>query len=234
MKLLAFIFTVLISSICISQNNEMCDAPFIDVIGTAEQEVVPDMIYIEITLSEKVVNRKNYTIVEQENNLRAQLKALNISLDQLSLSDSNTYILRNRRRETGVKITKEFMLLVHTSDEVSNVFRALNEINIKEASIAKTEHSKITEIRKEVRKEAIRAAKEKAGYLLEAIDEELGKPIEVREHNTNSSYSNGFVAQSNINRPNASFASLELDSGQVMFQSFKVKFSYYIKYAIKQ
>lgn len=225
MRILFIIITLLTFSICASQNIETSSQPFIEVIGTATKEVIPDKIYIEITLSEKVVNRKSYTIVEQENNLKAKLNALNISLDQLSLSDSNTYILRNKRRETGVKLTKEFMLLVHTSEEVTNVFRALNEINIKEASIEKTEHSKITDIRKEVRIEAIKAAKEKANYLLEAIDEELGEPIEVRENNE-SSYRSTF-AQSNI-------ASVTInDVNQVAFETFEVKFSYYIKYAIK-
>ncbi|MCD2260573.1 SIMPL domain-containing protein [Psychroserpens luteolus] len=233
MKNLFLIITLVTFTSIFAQVNDSKDVPFIEVIGTATQEVVPDIISIEITLSEKVVNRKNYTIVEQENNLKTKLNALNISLDKLSLSDSNSIILRNKRRQTGVKLTKEFILTVNTSEEVTSVFRALNDININEASIVKTESSKIDTIRREVRIEAIKAAKEKAAYLLEAIDEELGKPIEVKEYLGNNY---GILAQSTntiINRPNASFSQDLSGFNQINFETFTVKFSYYIKYAIK-
>ncbi|WP_299333950.1 SIMPL domain-containing protein [uncultured Psychroserpens sp.] len=233
MRALFLIISILLFSVSHSQNEIQKEQPFIEVIGTAQQEVIPDKIYIEIILSEKVVNRKSYTVVEQENNLKAKLNALNISLDQLALSDSNSEILRRRRRQTGVKITKEYVLLVNTSEEVSNVFRALKNININEASILKTENSKITDIRREVRIAAIKAAKEKAAYLLEAIDEELGQPMEVREYNvSNGNRSNSSImAQSNIARfQNTSDSFFEND---IAFETFTVKFSYYIKYAIK-
>ena len=233
MKQLIYCITFLAFTMAISQNNNINELPFIEVVGTAEQEVVPDQIHIEITLSEKIVNRRNYTIIEQENNLKAKLNALGISLDQLTLSDSNSIILRNKRRDTGVKLIKEFILLVHTSEEVSNVFKALNEININEASILKTEHSKITDIRKEVRINAIKAAKEKASYLLEAIDEELGLPIKIEEI-TQNGYSN---LRSNMAVSQSVNASLNLagaNNMNIAFRPIKVKFSYYIKYAIKQ
>ncbi|OUS02561.1 hypothetical protein A9Q86_03400 [Flavobacteriales bacterium 33_180_T64] len=231
MKTLLFIIIILISSINFAQEiNKNKEQPFIEVIGTSIQEVVPDMIFIEINLSEKAINRKNYTIVEQESNLRAKLNTLNISLDKLALSDSNSIILRNKRRETGVKLTKEFILLVHTSEEVTHVFRALNDININEASIIKTEHSKITDIRKEVRIEAIKAAKEKAQYLLEAIDEELGQPIEVREYNSRKA----IVARSNFSSNTALNIVTSGYNQQIAFETFDVKFSYYIKYEIKK
>lgn len=230
MKNVCFIITLLIFSFTSSQNIVQENQPFIEVIGTAIREVVPDKISIEINLSEKVINRKNYTIVEQENNLRAKLSALDINLDQLSLSDSESIILRNKRRETGVKLTKEFILVVSNSEEVSKVFKALNEININEASIIKTENTQIDTIRKEVRIAAIKAAKEKANYLLEAIDETLGKPMEVREYLDNDYRVYAQTSNTIIARPNASF---NQDLSSVDFETFTVKFSYYIKYAIK-
>lgn len=229
MKTIYVILALLTLSIASSQNIEQNNQPFIEVIGTAIREVVPDKISIEINLSEKVINRKNYTIVEQENNLRAKLSALDISLDQLSLSDSESIILRNKRRETGVKLTKEFILVVRNSDEVSKVFNALNEININEASIVKTENTQIDAIRKEVRIAAIKAAKDKANYLLEAIDETLGKPIEIKEYLDND-YRIFAQTSNTILRPNASFNQVE---SNIDFETFTVKFSYYIKYAIE-
>ncbi len=50
----AFLFAALfvLSSNAQSQNT---DTPYIEVIGTADMEVVPDMIYLKITLGEKTL-----------------------------------------------------------------------------------------------------------------------------------------------------------------------------------
>jgi uncharacterized protein YggE len=107
----------------------------------------------------------------------------------------------------------------------------LFNINIKEASIIKTESTKIIEIRKQVRISAIQVAKEKATYLLEAIGEEVGKPLQINE--IQKSYNTNTFNQ-NL-RPNATFATPKYDYklNQIAFETIEVKYSYYIKYSIK-
>ena len=214
-----------------SQNEETnaCEQPYIEVTGTAKREVVPDKIFITITLKEKTIDRKTYTIQEQENVLKSIVSSLNIGMDKLSLSDSNSKVFYKRRREKGILLSKEYVLEVSNPQQVDIVFESLSNNNIKEASITKTEHSEIIQIRKEVRIDAIKAAKEKAEYLLLAIDEELGSPIEITErtipNNVSQSY-NGYNS-------NISFYSEEI-LNNVNFKTIEVKFSYYIKYGIKE
>lgn len=199
--------------------------PYIEVIGSASQKVVPDKIFLSIGLSEKSIQKKRWTISEQETSLFQVLDQLQISRDQLALSDTNASIIRRKKRETGVRFEKEYILELKNATQLSAVFTQLQQRNIKEVNVTKTESSKIIELRKEVRIEAIKLAKAKAEYLLEAIGETIGRPLEIRELPDErvarrTFASNGIITQK------------DKDDLLAEFEQIEIKFSYYIKYSI--
>lgn len=199
--------------------------PYIEVIGSASQKVVPDKIFLSIGLSEKSIQKKTWTISEQETSLFQVLDQLQISRDQLALSDTNASIIRRKKRETGVRFEKEYILELKNATQLSAVFTQLQQRNIKEVNVTKTESSKIIELRKEVRIEAIKLAKAKAEYLLEAIGETIGRPLEIRELPDErvarrTFASNGIITQK------------DKDDLLAEFEQIEIKFSYYIKYSI--
>ncbi len=230
MKKSIFIIYILTSVCCFGQADKpLVQKPFIEVTGTASREVIPDKIFISIILSDKVIDNEKYTIQEQEDKLKKALTKINIDLSNLFLSDATSEITKNKKKETGFKVTKEFTLQVKNSDEVSKVFKELYTINIKESSIFKTESSKIDSLRKEVRISAIKAAKDKAEYLLAAIGEQIDKPIEIREQEDIPYY------RDNLSNSTFNIRLNDTDNKptEINFQKFTIKFSYYIKYAIK-
>lgn len=200
--------------------------PFIEVVGTAEKEVMPDLIYITIILKDKTINKHSLTINEQEVKLKNILEKLNIDFTNLMLSDASSDLIIHKKKEKGVEEIKEYVLKVETAAKVSQVFEEFHNNEIKEAYISSTECSKIAEYRKEVRIGAVKAAKDKAAYLLEAIGEELGKPIEIREIENNYGIST-----------NSFKSNIALNEGAAIpdssFKKIKIKFSYYIRYTIK-
>ena len=209
-------------------DNNIESKPFIDVTGTASKEVVPDKIFISIVLTEKVVQNAKYTIEEQEDNLKKALRKINIDLSLMSLSGASSELTTEKRRETGFKVSKEFTIMVKNASEVSDVFRELYAVNIKEASVAKTEHSKIESLRKEVRIAAIKAAKDKAEYLLAAIGGQIEKPLMIREevyHPYDNTFSNTI---SNYQAPEG-----EQEKTETNFEKFTIRFSYFVRYSIK-
>lgn len=222
-KILTFI--LIASTFGFGQNlkNEN-EKPYIEVVGTATKLVTPDKIYISITLSDKTIGKESYTIEKQEEKLKTAIKGLNIDLKNLYLSDSNSEITRYKKRETGIRLSKEYTLIVKNAEEVSQVFKELNKIEIKEASIEKAESSDIVNIRKEVRIEAIKAAKEKATYLLTAIGEQLDKPLTIREES---------IMPDNVLLSNSFNYYKESKTEEISFEKIEVRFSYYIKYSIK-
>jgi uncharacterized protein YggE len=228
----SFLITFLLTSVCSFGQVELPlpQKPFIEVTGTASREVIPDKIFISIILSDKVIDNEKYTIEAQEGKLKKSLTKINIDLNNLFLSDAASEITRDKKKETGFKVTKEFTLQVKNSDEVSKVFKELYAINIKESSILKTESSKIDSLRKEVRIAAIKAAKNKAEYLLAAIGEQIDKPLEVREQEDIPYYRDNI---SNNTSFNVRLNDTDNKPNETNFQKFTIKFSYYIKYSIK-
>jgi len=202
--------------------------PFIEVTGTAEKEVVPDIIYISIALVDKIEGKATYSIDEQEAKLKSALKSIGIDLSNLTLANASSDIIFKKNKEKGTVQRKQYMLKVSTAAEVNKVFEALYNNNIKEADIIKVDYSKMDALRKEVRIAAVKAAKDKAIYLLEAIGEQPGKPLEITEQ-TNS-YSRANI-MSNVFIPSDSAGDINTDA--LDFKKIKVSFSYFIKYSIK-
>jgi uncharacterized protein YggE len=230
MKKLLFAAMLFVAVQANAQTVNEKETPFIEVTGTAEKEVVPDIIYISITLYDKIEGKATYSLDDQEENLKKVLKNLNIDLSNLSLSGANSDVIMKRQKEKGVAQRKDYMLKVSTAAQVNQVFEALYNNNIKEASIARVDHSQITDLRKEVRISAIKAAKEKAIYLLEAIGEQPGKPLIITEEKSNNYLAQNF--SNTVNRYNADMPADGSNEG-IDFQKIKIRFSYYVQYGIK-
>lgn len=78
------------------------EKPYIEVNGTGEMEVVPDEIYVAITLREKSNNKKTISIEEQEQNLKNALKNLKVDLKNLSLAGADADLVRIEWRKKGL------------------------------------------------------------------------------------------------------------------------------------
>ncbi|MEL6811862.1 MAG: SIMPL domain-containing protein, partial [Bacteroidota bacterium] len=203
--------------------------PYIEVTGTAEKEVVPDQIFISIKLTDKVRRKENYSILQQEQRLFEIVKNLGLDPNNLYLADAISEVNKKRQREKGVKITKDYVLIAKDANEVNKIYDALFEKDIKDANVFKTASSKIVKIRKEVRIQAIKAAKEKADYLLSAIGESVGKPLKIIEMSEQDwrprNASSNFIVRDEYKSENDFFFNTS-------FQKIKVKFSYNVKFSI--
>ncbi|HEY6142652.1 MAG TPA: SIMPL domain-containing protein [Flavobacterium sp.] len=227
MKKILFIGILLFSTINsfsqVNSSNEINSKPYIEVVGTAQKEVIPDRIYISILLTETTENSQDFSIQIQEEKLKKIVVANNIDSKNLFLSSAISEVTVNKKNETSIKLTREFTLILKNADEVTKIFRELTDINIKAITVKKTEYSEIESVRKEVREKAIKAAKEKAEYLLSAIGEQISKPLEIKEVEDKS-----FKGGSH----NTTIAS-ENENTQTSFEKIVIKFSYFIKYSIK-
>jgi uncharacterized protein YggE len=206
--------------------------PFIEVTGTASKEIMPDKIFVTISLTNKIIDKQEYNIQEQEKKLKQILTENKIDLSLLTLSNSISQVVTKKEKEIGFEVFKIFMLELSSAEQVSKIFKELQDLNIKGASIEKVEHSKIDSLRKEVRIAAIKSAKNKAEYLLESIGEQLGKPMEIKEVVENSFFKENFLSNSNL-LANQNETNIEDDKNELGFQKIKIKFSYFIKYSIK-
>jgi uncharacterized protein len=207
--------------------------PFIEVTGTAETEVVPDEIYISITLMERMDGKEKITIDKQEADLKKNLKELGIDLASLSLNSANADYAKVRKSEKDVVVNKSYTLKVGGTDLLAKVYERLDKINAFDAYISRYTHSKITELQKENRIKAIKASKEKVDYLLAALSQQAGKPIQISEMDN-------YVEQGTY-MPRPMMKSVQMmsneraseDTGAEMsFKKIKLKASFLVKYEI--
>lgn len=144
-------------------------------------QVVPDEIHIAIELRERGSGNNKVTVEQQELQLRDAVKALGIDLDRLTLSDAVADYVPKKFRKDDVIARKGYMLKVSDAEQVRKVFLDLDRLEIEEAGIHHVSHSKEQEYRRQMRVQAITAAKEKADYLLAAIGETTGPALKVEE-----------------------------------------------------
>ena len=214
-----------------AQNPTGDEKPYIEVNGTGEMEVIPDEIYVAITLREKSSNKKTISIEEQEQNLKNALKNLKVDLKNLSLAGANADLVRIEWRKKGVITQKQYSLKLANATILGQVFSELDKLEITDAYVSHVQHSKIDSLRKVVKIMAIKAAKNKADYLLSAIGEKTGKPLIVREND-------GAYAQMMYSLPNVR---MDKDANEenmpyndpIDFKKIKVESSIYVKFGIQ-
>ncbi len=177
------------------------------------------------------------TIEEQEEKLKAAVKSIGIDLKNLFLSDANADYVKISWQKKDVLTKKDYTLKVSNATSVGQVFQELEKLEITDASVLKVNHSKIDSLRKEVRIMAIKAAKEKADYLLTAIGEQTGKPLIVTE--TPQPIIREEIARMPL-RSSANFISIDdvpASNGnkvqEIQFQKIKLSSGVYVKFSIK-
>ncbi|MBL7895332.1 MAG: SIMPL domain-containing protein [Bacteroidia bacterium] len=220
-------------------SDKEIEKPYIEVTGTAEKEIIPNEIYITITIRERQEGKEKITIDKQEADLKEALKSIGVSLDNLSLSDANANYIRVKWTKKDVITKNEYVLKVGDALTIGKVFEKLDELKIVEANISRVSHSKLEEFKKEVRIMAIKAAKEKADYLLTAIGEQTGKALKVYEQSPSYKIDDAYLnvrggrSESSIYYVDGIKMS-ESDKDKILqFQKIKLQSAIYVKFEIK-
>jgi len=155
---------------------------YIDVTGSAEMDLAPDEITLEIVLS-------NYKKVDVQNDLDriekkffSALEKNNITSDQWSLGNNGQYYWyywwSYSRRNSSRKV---YTVTLDANTDFLKLMKDLDFAGVTSLRISNTTSDKLQEKRQEVKIMAIKAAKTKAEYLLESIDESLGRVLYIEE-----------------------------------------------------
>lgn len=157
------------------------EQPYIDVTGSAEKEIVPDIIYIAFTLSKNSNEKGKLSIEAQEKNMLEQLRKAGIDIKNLQLSNTNGsdyFYWKNKER---YQESKEFRLKVSDAQTVAKVFDILTDLKATNMFVASTNHTKMEEYKLDIKQAAVKAAKAKAVAMADAINEKVGKVLYIQE-----------------------------------------------------
>ena len=181
---------VLLSVELFAQNStkSFLDINYIEVIGKAKMEVTPNEIFIDISINEK--DFKNKSVLEIEKSLTTKLEEIGINVSkQLSIRDIASNFRDYWLKKASIKHSKYYQLIVGNANTAGRVFRELESIGILNISISKVSHSNLPKFREDVKISAAKAAKKKAKYLVNAVDQKIGKALYIEELKT---YDNRF------------------------------------------
>lgn len=200
--------------------------PIIEVTGSAELEIIPDEIYVSVTLREFMEDRKKQTIDGIEKEFRNVLNKLSIDPKQLSLENvygNYDYDYKTNKRGEFLN-AKVYIIKFNTLEKYNQLVMSLDKKGIENVTIQRTGHSKMEEYRRQVKVDALKAAKDKAEQMLQSINKKVGDIMLVRERDNNMGYYQPMLyrAKSNV--------AMEADqAGQEPIEMQKIKIRYEVE-----
>ena len=211
----------------------------ITVTGSAEMEIIPDEIYVQVDLKEYEKKGQGKINIETiKRNFLNNVKALGIPDSLVSIAAYDGFggnpWLRKKNKKNELYASISYQVKIKTSKQLDDVVEKLDDEATTNFYIQRTSHSKLAEYRKQLKIQAIKAAKEKAQYLTEAIDEKAGEAVTINEPTEyyqpyyNVMRSNVMMKEQAMNQDMAS-----ANDNPVDFRKMKLRYDVTVVFAVK-
>jgi uncharacterized protein len=214
----------------------------INVTGSADMEIVPDEIYVQVDLKEFKRKGESKTDLEKiKSDFLAKCKSAGIPDSLISIAsyegtNYNYWLLRRTKKNPDMFAGIAYQIKFHDSKKMDQLVELLDDEATADFRIVKISHSKIKEYRKQLKIQAIKAAKDKGEYLTEAINEKMGAAVSIVEPDEDqfnvyaneqlSQYSNAMLRANTANDSDAV-------GGGVDFKKIKLRYEVKIVFALQ-
>lgn len=175
----------------------------INVTGSAEMEIVPDIIVVAVKLKEyQYKNQPKVTLETLQSAFLQQCKQAGFADSNIAvatLSGNTAWYQQKSKRNPEMMAEINYEIRCQQFEQIEKLANILDEQAIASFYISYTSHTKMAEYRKQVKTMAVKAAKEKATYMAEAIGEKAGAALRIKEleEKENNFFQGGYLRQSN-------------------------------------
>lgn len=234
MKILVVLVTLWLSGILAISAQEDNNSRYIEVTGSSETEIIPDEIHFMITIKEywqeefeKKSKPEDYQtkvpVNEIEHNLMSALKQAGIAPSDIQTKEVGDYW---RERGKDFLISKTFDIKLQNPDQINRIIQTVNTKGIQSMNIGELKNKDLQEYRKQGKIEALKAARQKADYLVAAMGQKLGNVLRIVEPEERSfSYFQPQSAMSNVAIPS-------YDSNPENFRTIKLRYQMTARFEI--
>ena len=234
MKTFAVVVTLWLSGILAISAQEDNNSRYIEVTGSSETEIIPDEIHFMITIKEywqeefeKKSKPEDYQtkvpVNEIEHNLMSALKQAGIAPSDIQTKEVGDYW---RERGKDFLISKTFDIKLQNPDQINRIIQTVNTKGIQSMNIGELKNKDLQEYRKQGKIEALKAARQKADYLVAAMGQKLGNVLRIVEPEERSfSYFQPQSAMSNVAIPS-------YDSNPENFRTIKLRYQMTARFEI--
>ncbi|MBB1286241.1 SIMPL domain-containing protein [Flavisolibacter sp. BT320] len=211
----------------------------ITVNGSAEMEIVPDEIYVQVYLKEYEKKGSGKVSIDKiRQDFLTAVRSLGLPDTAVSVSgyDANNFNpwwrKKNKKEELYASIT--YQVKLRSAAQVDQLVDKLDDNATQNFYISRTAHSKLEEFRKNLKIQAVKAAKEKAQYLAGAVDENIGVAITINEPGEYYQPYYGNVASNRMMKAEmAQDASGAADQPQADFKKMKLRYDVSVVFELK-
>ena len=202
-----FLLAIVLCVWSVVADAQESEGRYIEVTGSSEIEVVPDEIHLLIQIKDywkeefvpksKPEDYKTKVPLEWiEKDLRRVLSRAGISDEAIRVQEIGDYW---RQKGKEFLIGKQLDIRFTDFEKINAVIKKIDTKGIESMRIGELKHKDLPNYRKQGKIEALKAAREKASYLVEAMGQKLGEVIRIVEPASSyvSPYSL-YQAQSNV------------------------------------
>lgn len=179
------IAAVMLSVAAVAQNFDTRKK--IEVTGSAEAEVTPDIIFVGISLKEYFRDnnsKKKVEIEELERQLQTAVLNAGISKENFTINNISSYNWTlEKKKNPDFLASKQYRIKIADLNKYNQIISAVDPKGIQYSNIEGYDYSKLESLKKELKIRALQVAKDKATYLAEAINERVGGALEINEIN---------------------------------------------------
>jgi len=159
----------------------------IEVTGIAEKEVTPDIINVTISLQEYLDGKKKTTINQLENQLEDAVKSAGIVKEDFTISNVSAWNnTLQKKKNPDFLASKQYSIRFHDLNKFNEILTKVDPKGIQSTYVESYDCSKMPQLKQELKIQALLSAKEKATYLLNSINEKVGRPINITESDNSS------------------------------------------------
>jgi uncharacterized protein YggE len=218
----------------------------ISVTGSASMEVIPDEIYVQVDLREYKKKGEDKVDLEKiKTDFLTKCRTAGIAENDISVASYDGYNMANiwqrRKRDPDLLASISYQVKFSNTKLIDDLVDHLDDLATNNFRITRTSHSKIAEYRKQLKVQAVKAAREKAIYLTEAVNEQVGQAIEINEPEESISsdvvagvYGNNYKAKTeNVYRDEGKFGYYGVTDSGVDYRKIKLRFEVKVLYALK-
>lgn len=207
----------------------------ITVTGSAEIDIVPDEIYVKVDLKEYDKKGQGKVSIDKiRQDFLAAARSLGIPDSLISIAAYDGYNgnpwLRKKKKKEELYSSIAYQIKLRTSAQVDQLVDKLDDAATQNFFITKTSHSRLAEYRKNLKIQAVKAAKEKAGYLADAINERIGEAVTINEP---TEYFQPYYRNMVANKMMDAELNQSADQPQADFKKIKLKYDVNVVFALK-
>ncbi|GGF04148.1 hypothetical protein SAMN05443634_10266 [Chishuiella changwenlii] len=209
------------------------DQPFVETSAKVDTLVIPDRIYLTIIISEKDTKGKT-SVEELESKMVNKLNSIGINLSkQLSLNDLSSNFKKYFLKQQEVLKAKSYSLLVYDAKTAVKVIVELENENISNVNLEKTEYSKIEELKLELKSQAILKAKLNAISMTKPLEQKIGRALFISDLDNDYNGLSGQVSGIRVRGYSSKVKASSYESIDIEFQKIKVEMEVNAKFLIE-